>query len=73
MPDRFWDIVDKYKVNILYTAPTAIRSLMSYGTEPVLSHDLGSLKILGTVGEPINEEAWHWYDEHVGKKKMPDR
>ena len=68
---RFWDIVDKYKVNILYTAPTAIRSLMSYGTEPVLKHDLSSLKILGTVGEPINEEAWHWYDEHVGKKKCP--
>ena len=68
---RFWDIVDKYKVNIIYTAPTAIRSLMSYGTGPVLSHDLSSLKILGTVGEPINEEAWHWYDEHVGKKKCP--
>lgn len=68
---RFWDIVDKYKVNILYTAPTAIRSLMSYGTEPVLRHDLGSLRILGTVGEPINEEAWHWYDEFVGKKKCP--
>jgi acetyl-CoA synthetase len=68
---RFWDIVDKYKVNIIYTAPTAIRSLMSYGTEPVLSHDLSSLRILGTVGEPINEEAWHWYDEHIGKKKCP--
>lgn len=68
---RFWDIVDKYKVTILYTAPTAIRSLMSYGTEPVLSHDLSSLRILGTVGEPINEEAWHWYDEYVGKKKCP--
>jgi len=68
---RFWDIVDKYKVNILYTAPTAIRSLMSYGTEPVLKHDLSSLRILGTVGEPINEEAWHWYDEYVGKKKCP--
>lgn len=68
---RFWEIVDKYKVNILYTAPTAIRSLMSYGTEPVLKHDLSSLRILGTVGEPINEEAWHWYDEYVGKKKCP--
>ena len=68
---RFWDIVDKYKVNILYTAPTAIRSLMSYGTEPVLKHNLSSLRILGTVGEPINEEAWHWYDEYVGKKKCP--
>ena len=68
---RFWDIVDKYKVNILYTAPTAIRSLMSYGLEPLQGKDLSSLKILGTVGEPINEEAWHWYDEHIGKKKCP--
>lgn len=68
---RFWDIVDKFKVNILYTAPTAIRSLMGFGLEPVLKHDLSSLKVLGTVGEPINEEAWHWYDEHIGKKKCP--
>jgi acetyl-CoA synthetase len=68
---RFWDIVDKYKVNILYTAPTAIRSLMGFGLEPLQGHDLGSLKVLGTVGEPINEEAWHWYDEHVGKGKCP--
>lgn len=68
---RFWDIVDKYKVNILYTAPTAIRSLMSFGLEPLKGKDLSSLKILGTVGEPINEEAWHWYDEHIGKKKCP--
>lgn len=68
---RFWDIVDKFKVNILYTAPTAIRSLMGFGLEPVQKHDLGSLKVLGTVGEPINEEAWHWYDEHIGKKKCP--
>ncbi|MEP7255285.1 MAG: AMP-binding protein, partial [Ferruginibacter sp.] len=68
---RFWDIVDKHKVNILYTAPTAIRSLMSYGLEPLKGKDLSSLKILGTVGEPINEEAWHWYDEHIGKKKCP--
>jgi acetyl-CoA synthetase len=68
---RFWDIVDKHKVNILYTAPTAIRSLMGFGTEPLQGKDLGSLRILGTVGEPINEEAWHWYDEHVGKKKCP--
>ena len=70
-PGRFWDIVDKHKVNILYTAPTAIRSLMGFGVEPVEGHDLGSLKVLGTVGEPINEEAWHWYDEHIGKKKCP--
>ncbi|MES2890948.1 MAG: acetate--CoA ligase, partial [Bacteroidota bacterium] len=68
---RFWDIIDKYKVNILYTAPTAIRSLMSYGMDPLKYKDLSSLKTLGTVGEPINEEAWHWYDEHIGQKKCP--
>ncbi len=68
---RFWDIVDKHKVNILYTAPTAIRSLMGFGLEPLKGKYLSSLKILGTVGEPINEEAWHWYDENVGKKKCP--
>jgi acyl-coenzyme A synthetase/AMP-(fatty) acid ligase len=68
---RFWDIIDKYKVNTLYTAPTAIRSLMSYGLDPLQGKDLSSLKVLGTVGEPINEEAWHWYDEHIGKKKCP--
>jgi len=68
---RFWDIVDKYKVNTLYTAPTAIRSLMSYGAEPLKNKDLSSLKILGTVGEPINEEAWHWYDENIGRKNCP--
>jgi len=68
---RLWDIVDKHKVNILYTAPTAIRSLMAYGLAPLDGKDLSSLKILGTVGEPINEEAWHWYDEHIGKKRCP--
>lgn len=68
---RFWDVVDKYKVNILYTAPTAIRSLMGFGLGPVQDKDLSSLKVLGTVGEPINEEAWHWYDEFIGKKKCP--
>jgi acetyl-CoA synthetase len=68
---RFWDVVDKYKVNILYTAPTAIRSLMGFGLEPVQGHSLDSLKVLGTVGEPINEEAWHWYDENIGKKQCP--
>ncbi|TKK69307.1 acetate--CoA ligase [Ilyomonas limi] len=68
---RFWDIVDKFKVNILYTAPTAIRSLMGFGLQPFDGKDLSSLKVLGTVGEPINEEAWHWYDEHVGKKRCP--
>ncbi|MHB8403484.1 MAG: acetate--CoA ligase [Bacteroidia bacterium] len=68
---RFWEIVDKYKVNILYTAPTAIRSLMSYGLEVVNNKDLSSLKILGSVGEPINEEAWHWYHKNIGKEKCP--
>jgi acetyl-CoA synthetase len=68
---RFWQIIDKYKVNILYTAPTAIRSLMGFGTGPLQGRDLSSLRVLGTVGEPINEEAWNWYDEHVGKKKCP--
>jgi acetyl-CoA synthetase len=68
---RFWDIIDKYKVNVIYTAPTAIRSLMSYGTEPLKGKNLSSLKVLGTVGEPINEEAWHWYDDNIGKDKCP--
>lgn len=68
---RFWDIVDKYRVNILYTAPTAIRSLMGFGIGPVHERDLSSLKVLGTVGEPINEEAWQWYHQNVGKGKCP--
>jgi acetyl-CoA synthetase len=68
---RFWDIVDKYRVNILYTAPTAIRSLMAYGLGPVHGHDLSSLKVLGSVGEPINEEAWHWFHENIGRGKCP--
>ncbi len=68
---RLWEISDKHKVNILYTAPTAIRSLMSYGTDPIKKHSLSSLKVLGTVGEPINEEAWHWYNENIGKKNCP--
>ncbi len=68
---RFWDIIDKYKINILYTAPTAIRSLMSYGLEPLKGKDMSTLKVLGTVGEPINEEAWHWYDDNIGKDKCP--
>ena len=68
---RFWEIVDRHKVNILYTAPTALRSLMSFGLIPLSGKDLSSLKVLGTVGEPINEEAWHWYDEHIGKGKCP--
>lgn len=68
---RFWDIVERHKVNCIYTAPTAIRSLMSFGTDPIKGKDLSSLKVLGTVGEPINEEAWHWYDENIGKGKCP--
>ncbi len=68
---RFWDIVQKHKVNILYTAPTAIRSLMGFGLAPLQGKDLSSLQVLGTVGEPINEEAWHWYNENVGKKNCP--
>ena len=68
---RMWQIVEKHKVNILYTAPTAIRSLMSFGLEPLEGVDLSSLRVLGSVGEPINEEAWHWFDEHVGKSKAP--
>jgi acetyl-CoA synthetase len=68
---RFWEIVEKYKVDILYTAPTAIRSLMSFGLDPIKGKDLSSLKVLGSVGEPINEEAWHWYNAHIGQKRCP--
>ncbi|MDH4460579.1 MAG: acetate--CoA ligase [Flectobacillus sp.] len=68
---RFWDIVTKHKVDILYTAPTAIRSLMGFGDSFVEGKDLSSLKVLGSVGEPINEEAWHWYNEKVGHKNCP--
>ncbi|MEO8762383.1 MAG: acetate--CoA ligase [Bacteroidia bacterium] len=68
---RFWDIVDKHKVNILYTAPTAIRSLMAYGLDTVTNKDLSSLQVLGSVGEPINEEAWHWFHKNIGKEKCP--
>jgi acetyl-CoA synthetase len=68
---RFWTIVDKFKVNIIYTAPTAIRSLMGFGLDFVKDKDLSSLKVLGTVGEPINEEAWHWYHDHIGKGRCP--
>ena len=68
---RLWDIVDKYKVNILYTAPTAIRSLMSFGDEVLKGKDLSSLTKLGSVGEPINEEAWHWFDEKIGHGNCP--
>jgi acetyl-CoA synthetase len=68
---RFWEIVDKYKVDVLYTAPTAIRSLMGFGLGPLHGKHLDSLKVLGTVGEPINEEAWHWYNENIGKARCP--
>ncbi|MCH7397314.1 acetate--CoA ligase [Belliella sp. DSM 107340] len=68
---RFWAVVEKYKVNQFYTAPTAIRALQAYGTDPIQPYDLSSLKVLGSVGEPINEEAWHWYHTHVGKTKCP--
>jgi len=68
---RFWSIVEKHKVTQFYTAPTAIRALAKEGLEVVTPYDLSSLKILGTVGEPINEEAWHWYNDHIGKKKCP--
>ena len=68
---RFWEIVEKYKVNILYTAPTAIRSLMTYGSSFIENKVLNSLKVLGTVGEPINEEAWHWYAKNIGKNICP--
>jgi acetyl-CoA synthetase len=68
---RLWEIVDKFRVNTLYTAPTAIRSLMSYGLGPVNHKDLSSLKKLGSVGEPINEEAWHWFKDNIGKGRCP--
>jgi acetyl-CoA synthetase len=68
---RFWDVIDKHKVNIFYTAPTAIRSLQAYGNDIFEGKDLSSLRVLGTVGEPINEEAWHWYHKNAGKEKCP--
>ena len=68
---RFWEIIDKHKVNIFYTAPTAIRALMAFGDDPLNTSTRESLKVLGTVGEPINPEAWEWYYEKVGKKKCP--
>ena len=70
-PDRFWRIVEKYGVTILYTAPTAIRAFMKWGTEWPAKHNLSSLRLLGTVGEPINPEAWIWYRETIGGKRCP--
>ena len=68
---RFWDIIKRHQVNIFYTAPTAIRSLMGMGNEYITNKDLNSLRVLGSVGEPLNVEAWHWYNDHVGKGKCP--
>ncbi len=68
---RFWEVIDKHNVNQFYTAPTAIRSLQAHGLEPIEPYHLESLKVIGSVGEPINEEAWHWYHEHIGKRKCP--
>jgi len=70
-PGRFWEVVEKYEVTHFYTAPTAIRTLMKEDIDYVEKYDLSSLKVLGTVGEPINEEAWHWYDEEIGDGKCP--
>jgi acetyl-CoA synthetase len=69
--DRFWSIVEKYKGTIIYTAPTAIRSLMRFGEELPAKHDLSSLRLLGTVGEPINPEAWMWYRKNIGRNELP--
>ena len=68
---RFWEVIDKWKVDQFYTAPTAIRALMASGLEPVARHSLASLKLLGSVGEPINEEAWQWYHKYIGKGRCP--
>ena len=68
---RFWDVIDKYKVNQFYTAPTAIRALQAHGLEPLKNNTLDSLKVIGSVGEPINEEAWHWYHDNIGKGNCP--
>ncbi|MFZ8960614.1 MAG: acetate--CoA ligase [Flavobacteriaceae bacterium] len=70
-PGRFWEIIDKFKINQFYTAPTAIRALQAYGLDPITPYSLASLTVIGSVGEPINEEAWHWYHSHIGKGKCP--
>ncbi|HHF58958.1 MAG TPA: acetate--CoA ligase [Thermoplasmatales archaeon] len=70
-PDRWWEIIEKYKVTILYTSPTSIRLFMRYGEEWVKKHDLSSLRLLGSVGEPINPEAWMWYYKHIGGERCP--
>lgn len=70
-PGRFWAVIEKHKVNQFYTAPTAIRALQAYGTDPIVPYNLDSLKVLGSVGEPINEEAWRWYYNHIGQSRCP--
>ena len=70
-PDRFWQMIDRHCITILYTAPTAIRAFMRWGDEHVLQHRLDSLRLLGSVGEPINPEAWHWYHKLIGKGRCP--
>jgi hypothetical protein len=71
--DRWWQIIEKYKVNILYTAPTTIRTFMKWGEDLPAGHDLSSLRLLGSVGEPINPEAWIWYRTHIGGRPLPHR
>jgi acetyl-CoA synthetase len=70
-PGRFWAVIEKHLVNQFYTAPTAIRALQAYGTDPIAPYNLDSLKVLGSVGEPINEEAWRWYYNHIGQSRCP--
>ena len=70
-PDRFWDIIERHKVNIFYTAPTAIRAFIKWGEQWPAKHDLSSLRLLGTVGEPINPEAWMWYHKTIGQGRCP--
>ena len=71
--DRFWEIVERYGVTIFYTAPTAIRAFMHWGTDWPAKRDLSSLRLLGSVGEPINPEAWMWYHDHIGRETLSDR
>jgi acetyl-CoA synthetase len=70
-PDRFWAVIERYRVNIFYTAPTAIRAFIKWGDDWPAKHDLSSLRVLGTVGEPINPEAWIWYRKHIGRDQCP--
>ena len=72
-PDRFWRIIEEYAVSILYTAPTAIRAFIRWGDQWVKKHDLSSLRLFGTVGEPINPEAWMWYHKKDRRRTLPDR